>query len=228
MARVRDAIGESFEVVRETRKDWFLLRCRECGHEFERFVDLHYLTTCPECRRREVEARERPRLMSRLARVVAHVAELKARQERELELLDARHVCKECGREFTLRELRESNPWNYTIKPTFCSRECSRKWNRRLNRHRRRERMRGGAGVSLPRLIDRDNNRCWICGGECDKGDYSYEDGVFIAGPSYPSIDHVVPLSMGGKNDPSNARLAHFRCNSLRGAGGVDEARRRL
>ena len=39
MARVRDAIGERFEVVRETREDWFLLRCRECGHEFERFVE---------------------------------------------------------------------------------------------------------------------------------------------------------------------------------------------
>ena len=52
MARVRNAIGERFEVVRETCKDWFLLRCRECGHEFERRVDLHYPTTCPECQRR--------------------------------------------------------------------------------------------------------------------------------------------------------------------------------
>ena len=230
--RIESAIGDRFEVVDVGTSMWSALRCRACGTEFRRKVDPRYPTTCPECHRREVEARtearERPRLMSRLARAVAHVAELKARQERERELLDAKHVCKECGREFTLRELRESNPWNYTIKPTFCSRECSRKWNRRLSRHRRRERMKDGDGVSLPRLIDRDNNRCWICGGDCDKGDYSYEDGVFIAGPSYPSVDHVVPLSMGGKNDPSNARLAHFRCNSLRGTGGVDEVRQRL
>lgn len=198
-------------------------------------MDLHCKTECPECHRREVERREVERKTAQMRRAlvrafrgVLRVKEREEREEREREFLDTPHVCKECGKRFTMRELRESNPWNFSDKPTFCSRECSRKWNKRLNRHRRRERMKDGDGVSLPRLIDRDNNRCWICGGECDDSDYSCEDGVFIAGPSYPSVDHVVPLAMGGKNDPSNARLAHFRCNSLRGVGRVDEVRQRL
>lgn len=232
MARVRDAIGERFEVVRETRKDWFLLRCRECGHEFERFVDLHYTTMCPECRRREVEQRETERKMASMRRAIVRafhgVLRAKEREEREREFLDTPHVCKECGREFTLRELRKSNPWNYTVKPTFCSRECGKRWHKRNTDYRRRELKSSGVGVSLERLIERDGNTCYICGGKCDKDDFKVVVGSFIAGPSYPSVDHVVPLCEGGDNSPSNARLAHCLCNALKSNGTVEDARRRI
>ena len=230
--RIESSIGDRFDVVDIDASRWTTLRCRACGTEFRRKVDTRYPTTCPECHRREVEARiearERPRLMSRLARAVAHVAELKARQERERELLDAKHVCKECGREFTLRELRESNPWNYTIKPTFCSRECGKRWHKRNTDYRRRELESSGVGVSLEKLIERDGNTCYICGGKCDKDDFRVVDGSFIAGPSYPSVDHVAPLCAGGENSPSNARLAHCLCNALKSNGTVEDARRRL
>ncbi len=32
-----------------------------------------------------------------------------------------------------------------------------------------------------------------------------------------PSIDHVVPLSRGGSNHPSNLQLAHLLCNLSKG-----------
>ena len=231
MARVRDAIGESFEVVSETRKDWFLLRCRECGHEFERFVDLHYPTTCPECHRREVERRETERKTASARRALVRAFRIflrsKEREEREREFLDTIHVCKECGREFTLRELREDNPWNFSDNPTFCCTSCRNRWHRREGRHRRRERgeQKGYGNVSLLALEERDNHTCYLCGTKTDRSDYRVdESGNFIAGPSYPSIDHVVPLSKGGTHDMSNVRLACCRCNAIKGNRDVSEA----
>ncbi len=36
--------------------------------------------------------------------------------------------------------------------------------------------------------------------------------------PDYPTLDHIVPRSHGGTDDPSNLRLAHMYCNSIRGS----------
>ena len=231
MARVRDAIGESFEVVRETRKDWFLLRCRECGHEFERYVDLHCKTECPECHRLKVERNERERKMAQMRRALVRalhgMLRAKEREEREREFLDTVHVCKECGKRFTMRELHESNPWNFSDNPTFCCTSCRNRWHRREGRHRRRERgeQKGYGNVSLLALEERDNHTCYLCGTKTDRSDYRVdESGNFIAGPSYPSIDHVVPLSKGGTHDMSNVRLACCRCNAIKGNRGVSEA----
>ena len=230
MARVRDAIGESFEVVRETRKDWFLLRCRECGHEFERFVDLHCKTECPECHRREVERRETERKTASMRRALVRafrgVLRVKEREEREREFLDTVHVCKECGREFTLRELREDNPWNFTSTPTFCCSACSKRFHKREQRHRRRELCEhSGESVSLLELEERDKHTCYLCGCTTDRSDYTIDsNGNFTAGPTYPSIDHVIPLSLGGEHSMKNARLACVRCNSIKGTMPVEQA----
>lgn len=34
----------------------------------------------------------------------------------------------------------------------------------------------------------------------------------------YASFDHIIPKSDGGGNDQGNLRLAHKKCNSLRGS----------
>jgi 5-methylcytosine-specific restriction endonuclease McrA len=33
-----------------------------------------------------------------------------------------------------------------------------------------------------------------------------------------PTIDHIVPISLGGDDTPANVQLAHFTCNSRKGA----------
>lgn len=38
--------------------------------------------------------------------------------------------------------------------------------------------------------------------------------------PRSASRDHLVPVSAGGTNDPSNMALAHLACNVSRGTGG--------
>jgi len=50
---------------------------------------------------------------------------------------------------------------------------------------------------------------CWLCGG---------------AGAD--TLDHVVPVTRGGDNDPANLRPAHRRCNTLKGAGPPPPPRR--
>jgi 5-methylcytosine-specific restriction endonuclease McrA len=48
-----------------------------------------------------------------------------------------------------------------------------------------------------------------LCGGQC-----SWDDVVDgNAGDSYPSIDHVRPLSKGGTHEWNNVKLAHRKCN---------------
>ena len=209
MTRVRDAIGERFEVVRETRKNWFLLRCRECGHEFERFVDLHYQTKCPECQRRESEQRRAEREAERMERDGK-----RALMQRLVNILAYEHVCTECGSRF-----RSANS-----SQLYCSEKC-----RKRARWKRREKSLGSHGshvkrakrygveydrsITLNKLIKRDGMTCYICGKTCTKDDRRW--GTF--GPDYPTIDHVIPLCKGGTHTWDNVRIACGECNDKKG-----------
>ena len=59
--------------------------------------------------------------------------------------------------------------------------------------------------VSLDELGDLDGWRCHICGRKVNR--------------AQASADHLVPHSLGGRDEWINLRLAHRRCNSRRGAG---------
>lgn len=66
-----------------------------------------------------------------------------------------------------------------------------------------------GAPVLFTEIFERDGGLCQICG--------EGMDGVW-PGPLSPSLDHVVPLSLGGAHAPENVQLAHLRCNVSKGA----------
>jgi hypothetical protein len=94
---------------------------------------------------------------------------------------------------------------------------------RESSRRARRLYERGRAGkelehepYTLAEIAERDRQRCGICRRKVD---------MTLAVPDHgaPTIDHVIPLSMGGPDTPANVRLAHFICNSRRGAGSPDE-----
>jgi 5-methylcytosine-specific restriction endonuclease McrA len=68
-------------------------------------------------------------------------------------------------------------------------------------------------------IYGRDGNRCHICGKQVNKKDFTRTaEGRFVAGPKYPTVDHVIPKSKGGSHDMTNLKLAHKSCNSQKSA----------
>ena len=82
--------------------------------------------------------------------------------------------------------------------------------------HRKRARAFGvqfDPTITLDGLIERDKNTCAICGKKCDINDKRWKH----VGPLYPSIDHIVPMSMGGNHTWDNVQLTHLLCNVRKG-----------
>lgn len=67
-------------------------------------------------------------------------------------------------------------------------------------------------------IAARDNYRCGLCGGRVDMA-------LKHPAPLYGSIDHIVPLAVGGTNDLTNLQLAHLRCNLSKRDGGGQQLR---
>lgn len=184
------------------------VRCNVCGGEFER--TYHNITTkgrvtCPLCieaKRAERKAREQNERDKR-----KRLSEInKAKNAKQLRLV----VCPVCGETFLT--------WN--IRHRFCSDQCRKESARlyasynqgsddRLNQSNVVDK-----DIDLNRLYERDKGVCQICGKPVDFNDCHYNDnGAFVAGNLYPSKDHIVPLSLGGKHSWDNVRLAHRICN---------------
>lgn len=65
---------------------------------------------------------------------------------------------------------------------------------------------RGGSRdpVSRAYIIARDKSRCHLCGKRCERDEIH--------------IDHLIPVSLGGKHVPENLRVACAGCNTRKGA----------
>lgn len=97
-------------------------------------------------------------------------------------------------------------------KEKFCSDECKER-NKKKNANRYKEtkrkkcRTQESKYINLEALYRRDKGICWLCGEPCDIS-LDPNDNY------YPSIDHVYPVSLGGKDTWDNVRLAHRICNT--------------
>ena len=60
-------------------------------------------------------------------------------------------------------------------------------------------------------LVQRDGARCWLCRAPIEMGLRGTGD------PMSPSVDHVIPRSLGGSDKLRNLKLAHRLCNERRG-----------
>lgn len=189
-----------------------IIKCRVCGCEF----DINYpairkghRVNCPKCtetnrllneeqKRIEQEANRIERSMSSWRRKIAKAKTKERRLDSQL------HLCPICGKP--------------TLNKSCCSDNCQRTYNNRTHEQQRRAKMKDALvdnDIQLMELYRRDKGVCHICGGVCDFNDKTItEEGHFITGGTYPTIDHVVPLAKGGKHEWSNVKLAHFKCNS--------------
>lgn len=218
------------------------IACKTCGSEFTNCVDTvkHGVVICPACEREKVLARQAEREEKRKIESAKRQKELEAewaeqkrqtqiRKQRERDAkLDKVYVCKICGKEYTPRQYMASEGLRFFSNPGYCSHECNRKaLNRaqkmspchreRNDNHRHRAKKHGVeyvSGITLKKLVKRDGLRCRICGGMCDWSDHSWSE---FCGPTYPSIDHIIPIAKGGPHTWENVQVAHLICNSEKG-----------
>lgn len=191
----------------------FKCECRICGHVQERNAQIvrpsrNEELQCDNCNEL---ARVRKELIIALNK---HVNNLNREIKTKLQNIAANHrhyiECIECGEKFFSRHNKKT-----------CSDKCSKRRNNRVKdikrRHKLRENGRIDWNITLDKLIKRDKRICYICNKEVDTNDYIvYEDGTFISGNNYPSIDHVIPVSKGGTHTWDNVKLAHRICNIIK------------
>lgn len=179
------------------------IRCKKCGHiQRKSMVSIRHENQpfCPVCisnakveaakaREKERERQKQERYLSQKFTQMSFV------------------VCGCCENVFVTANNRRK----------YCSKECLAKVNNSASKDKRIKKMRAvvvDRGISLERLYQRDEGKCYICGRTCDWNDYYInKNGAFIAGQNYPSIDHVTPLSKGGKHEWLNVKLACRKCN---------------
>lgn len=112
--------------------------------------------------------------------------------------------CEMCGKVATLR------------KPgRFCSMRCKNAAKRDPRSRRNRGLV---VGPLRAAIFQRDGWRCHLCG-------ESITTREFRNRPGDPTIDHLVPRSKGGTNDPANLAAAHNVCNQRRGNKGAVQLR---
>lgn len=134
--------------------------------------------------------------------------------------------CEQCGREF--RSVRRSRASAQRCadgqeRTRFCSKGCAgrfrslspgeRKAKKQAQTRARRALVASSwDGVTDQQIFARDDWECQIAG--CGLGplrrDLLWPDALS------PSIDHLVPLSLGGTDIASNKRAAHLYCNVAR------------
>ena len=187
------------------------IRCKQCGTVIRKsFVAIRQGTaTCDVCKAQEIEANRKAKKEKADA--------LRREREWQRERNKWRHLhceqtsiqfCDWCGAMFIPSGSRS----------VYCSNECATKSKNTRGRDRRIKKLKDAVidnDITLGKLYQRDGGKCYLCGQVCDWNDYTIrEDGTFIANNNYPSIDHVKPLSKGGKHAWANVRLACRGCNS--------------
>jgi 5-methylcytosine-specific restriction endonuclease McrA len=79
------------------------------------------------------------------------------------------------------------------------------------------------------KVLERDGGICHLCSEPVDESDFTLvvgSDGreTVVVGERYPSLDHLVPKSLGGDHSMSNLKTAHHGCNSRRGVSELEAA----
>lgn len=200
LAKYQDGRFEYVKGFRPNGKLLATIRCVKCGYEF-----VHGITDidkkqwkCPECTRTEHEQHEQEREVERYDRMVADIREY---------ALDKK--CLTCGCVFH----------NSYANKKYCSKKCrENRAEKHISTYRHYFHVKYGdryrdyydPSITLKKLYERDGGICQICGKPCDWNDMEWGH----SGPTYPSLDHIIPRAKGGEHTWDNVQLAHCMCNS--------------
>lgn len=195
--------------------DPFTKLCSVCGKEFEtyRAATTTCSTECSKARKRSVD-RERHKskggkTWEEYIEECKHKSEeTKANKSFEKIQYKNQHTvireCVICGNTFSCLDAEPNKT---------CSRECSAELKRKRHDKRIPQDQRVDR-ISLKALFKRDNGKCYLCGCTCDWNSWKVsKSGAKYPGDTYPTIDHLVPVSRGGLDSWENVRLACWSCN---------------
>jgi CRISPR/Cas system Type II protein with McrA/HNH and RuvC-like nuclease domain len=115
--------------------------------------------------------------------------------------IDHIKICEECGSVFIAKST--------SVK--CCSDKCQRKKHNRSKDKRLSKNGEPDKSITLTKLYMRDLGVCQICGKVIDFDVDTNDD-------SYPSIDHIKPISKGGLHEWDNVQLACRKCNTAKGS----------
>ncbi len=108
-------------------------------------------------------------------------------------------VCK-CGKTFETKSETK----------TDCNRCVARRYKGEHRKRARRYGVKYQPGIKRTYIFERDSYRCHICKKMCRIGK------AWSNHPLDPTIDHLIPMSLGGDHVVENLATACFSCNSVK------------
>ena len=211
------------------------LKCNICGTVFSKKADYivrvnNTLSHCPHCNKLKKEQRHKASLerqeQQKIIRQQERQQKALEKQKRDEELNPIKNLlyllkhikeCRYCGKKFISEGLNIY----------FCSDECKEQQKRQQQRqyeynsrikqqYKELDRIDDyiDKDISLDKVMKRDKGICYLCHNPVNINDYYTVKGTIVCGNSYPSIDHIQPISKGGKHIWNNVALAHRNCNS--------------
>lgn len=179
---------------------WCRVACANCGEEFDTESNRAKFCTT-RCRsRHRAGTGDKTCLhcgvsISHLTGPVRYCGECRGSRDRSTSAVGpGTGVCAFCNRPMFMA---------YPLQK-YCGRDC-----RRLLRSNAIE----GAFVEVVEvevLAERDGFICQLC-------DYAVDMTARHPDKWCATVDHVIPVSLGGEHSYANTQLAHFRCNSSKG-----------
>jgi 5-methylcytosine-specific restriction endonuclease McrA len=85
----------------------------------------------------------------------------------------------------------------------YCSNTCRNRVRKLASKGRK--------SIRRQAIFIRDDYICWMCETPCDRD-------ARVPDHTAPTVDHIIPRSLGGGDEADNLATACFMCNTLRGA----------
>lgn len=181
------------------------LRCFVChpSRKHPRYTQSEWFEVQRQRGAEQRAATQARKELEKLERIREKQARKEQKEQEKLEKIRTVE-CAVCGKTFQTTQPNQKT----------CSKECGKKRRNRRNDYKVPKEAVVDRDITLATLYKRDEGICYICGCTCDWNDIYRNNGYVITGGQYPSVDHVIPVSRGGKHAWSNVRLACRNCNS--------------
>lgn len=223
-AHSRDMCPMHYQRVRANGSPFRYRTCVQCGALFDGHGGRKTCSTvCAEGRMRSWENsasdvwKGKPRIPCSECGGATGWADLPSARERAMKGNSGRGpVCNPCRRSRPGYKPRVSGRRKDRTEENVCER-CDEVWTRPVTKGQRpkycpdcRGDYRRWIPIAVRRgVYERDSWVCGICLEHVDEGLIGSKS------PWRPSLDHVVPRSEGGSDEPENLRLSHFWCNGV-------------